>query len=187
MRRYFFGLFIVIILLILLIVLIAHGGSKAKLVPASSRTLESYAQTNAVVDITIDGPITAPQNHEKVEISVSNTSATIQVFQGYDGNVVASKSYPNTEVSFNSFLHALDYAGFTKGNDAISSAAETGACALGNRYSLQLQQNGKYLENYWTTNCGNVNHSFEGDFGDTMELFENQIPDYNDIVNNVNI
>jgi hypothetical protein len=185
MRRYFLGLLLVIGLLILVIVLIVHSGSKAK-VPNTSATLESYANSSATVSMTIVGPIVAPANHSEVQVTVSNTSATIDVLQGYNNDIVSSKTYPNTEASYNEFLHALDYAGFTKGTSVSDLDDDKGYCSTGDRYIFELQNNSKTLERYWTSSCGGV-HSFDGNVDLNETLFQAQIPDYESITENANI
>jgi hypothetical protein len=188
MRRYFLGLLLVIGLLILLIVLIVHGGGKTKTTPGSSRPLVSFVNSNATVSMEIDGPVNANSTHNQVLITVGSSSATIQARQGYDGDVVKSSTYPNTQTSFSAFLHSLQYAGFTEGNSASSLSNELGYCPTGDRYIFMVQQNGNTLERYWTTQCSNSTpHSFEGNTSLVYTLFQAQIPDYSSVVQNLNL
>jgi len=186
MRRYFFGVVLVIALLVLLIVLISHGGNR-QTVPSSSRTLESYATTNATVSMEIDGPVNANQNHNQLLVTVGSSSATIEALQGYNGTVIKSATYPSTEAAYSVFLNALDYAGFTKGVSTSDLSSEAGYCPTGDRYVFELQQNSRKLERYWTTNCSSTPHSFEGDTALIYTLFQQQIPNYNSFVQNLNI
>ena len=187
MNRYFFGLFAVIALIIVIIVLIVSGGNSTK-VPHSTRTLESFANDpSTAVRLTIDGPINATQNHSQVQITVSNSVTNGTVYQGYNGSVVQSQNYGNTQTAFSSFLSALDKAGFTKGNDASTLKSEQGYCPLGDRYIMEVMTNGKDIERYWSTNCGGDPHSFDGDLGLTLTLFQNQVPNYADLTNNASL
>jgi hypothetical protein len=185
MRRYFFGLLLVVALLILLIVLIVHGGGKPK-VPTSSRTLDSYSNTSATVSMEIDGPINAQSEHDQLLVTIGSNSATLQVMQGYNGNVTKTDNYANTQAAYDAFLHALEYAGFTEGSTASNLSDDSGYCPLGDRYVFELQQNGSSIERYWTTNCSGTPHSFAGNVGLVTTLFQNQIPGYSTDVESLN-
>lgn len=177
MKRYFIGLFVVIILIIILIILIVGSGGKPK-VAGAQINLVNYANTNAVAKLTIDGPVSAPQNHYQEQISVSTSSATIELIQGYNGNVIKSQSYANTEASYSVFLRAIDFAGFTLGNTAKNLQNENGYCPLGQRYIFEFNKNGQDMERFWSTDCGYGPHSFNGQVGLNLTLFERQIPNY---------
>jgi hypothetical protein len=190
MRRYLLGLLLVAGLLILLIVLIAHGGSKTK-TPSTAvipKALHSYSDTNATVSMEIDGPVNANSAHNQLLVTIGSTNATIEALQGYNGSVIRSSTYANTQAAYNVFLYALQYAGFTEGNPANSLSNETGYCPTGNRYIFEIQQNGTTLQRYWTTDCGtSTPHSFEGNFGLVNTLFQQQIPNYQSFSQNLNL
>ena len=180
--RYLIGLLVTIGLLILLIVIIVQGGgnNKAK-VPESKKSLESYSQTDAVARLTTDGPINAEQNHQQVQITVGRDNVAIATKKGYDGTVTNLQTYSNTEASYNAFLHALDHAGFTKGNADDKLKDERGYCALGSRYIFEFIQNGKTLERFWATTCGKPK-TYLGALDLSLTLFHNQVPDYDKII-----
>lgn len=185
MRRYFIGLMIVIILLILLIILIVNSGGSN--VPSGMQPLPSYANTNATARLIINGPIVSSQNHNVVEIIVSNTTATLEVQQGYSGNIIKSKTYNNSINSYSNFLYALEHANFTAGNPAKSLQNYRGYCPTGDTYVFELRQNGHNIEQYWATNCSGTPHTFGGHLNLNITLFQQQIPDYSNLINNVNI
>jgi hypothetical protein len=186
--RYFIGLLVTAGLLIILIVLlVTHTGSSSSKAPNTSTPFTSYATTDATVSLTIDGPIVASQNHNSVVITVGQNSATVQVIQGYDGDVTSSKTYPNTSNGYSAFLHALSLAGFTNGNTSKALAAdETGYCPEGDRYVFALNQDGKNLEQFWSSGCSGT-HTYDGDSDLTTDLFKAQIPDYDALVDNANL
>lgn len=186
MTRYFIGIVAVIALLIFLIVMIVNSNNKPTL-PNSTATLQSYAHTNAVASVIIDGPITAPQTHNSVKILISNTSSTIELIKGYNNNIIKSQTFSNSEASYSAFLHSLEYAGFTQGNASPKLSNPSGYCPLGDRYTFELTQNNKTLEKYWSTNCGGTPNTFAGHLGLTLTLFQQQIPDYGNITQNANI
>ena len=188
MNRYFFGFLVAIGLIILIVILIFSGGGKPSTKAAQPAKLPSYANTDAVVRMTIDGPITAVQSHNSVQVTVVQNSSTLNLIQGYDGNVIKSKTYPNTLNSYSAFLYSLYYSGYSEGSNAADLSNDVGFCPSGNRYVFELIQNGKDIQRYWTTNCGgSTPKSYNGNIGQTINLFQAQIPDYNVLTQGANI
>jgi len=176
MMRYFIGFLVTIGLIIVLILLLFHGGSKPQ-VPSTSKTLDSYAGTNADVRLTIDGPVNAAENHTQVQVDVSQTETTYNQIQGYNDTVVNNQNFANTQNSYAAFLFALERAGFTKGNTNSDLQDERGYCPLGDRYVFELRQGGKDLERYWATTCGGIK-TYDGNVSLTVQLFQAQVPGY---------
>ena len=175
--RYFLGFLITIGLIILVIVLLFRGPSKPK-VSTTSKTLDSYASTNAEVKLTIDGPINAQSEHDQTRITVDRNNVTYEQITGYQGSVKKMQRFDNNQEAFTVFLKALDRAGFTLGDTDKTLADERGRCALGTRYIYELAQDGKNLERFWTTSCGGIK-TFKGLDGQTRDLFRAQIPNQN--------
>lgn len=183
--RYFIGFVATIGLIILLIILLFSGGGKSKL-PATHKALDSYATTDATVSMTIDGPINADQNHNQIQVVVSNSNATFEQIKGYQGNVVNLQNYANNVDAFTNFLFALERIGFTNGNNSSALKDERGYCPLGDRYIFELQQDGQTLERYWVTSCGGTK-TYLGSLDTTSQLFQNQIPNYGNLAQNANL
>ena len=186
MTRYFISLFVALGLVILVLVLI-FGGGKSKQISPLPAPLPNFANSGTVVSLTNGGPITALQNHNSVVISVTQNSTTFNLIQGYDNNVISSRLFPNTPNSYNSFLYALYYAGFTKGDNALNLKTEVGFCPTGNRYVFEIDQDGKVLQRYWDTNCLATPKTFNGNSALTIRLFQVQIPGYNTLVSGANL
>jgi hypothetical protein len=182
--RYFAGIGLTIILLIFLIVLIVgHGGGKGK-VPVTQKALVSYTNDDsAAVRETIDGPVNDAQDHNELQITVTNTNTTFQLLKGYDGQVANTQLYPMSTTSFNVFLNALDHANFTKGNTNTSLTGPRGYCPTGDRYVFEVMDNGQDVEHFWSTSCGSPK-TFQGNTSLVLTLFQNQIPDYNTLTEN---
>lgn len=179
--RYFLGFLISIGLIVLVIFLLFRGPSKPK-VPATSKTLDSYASTNAELSLTVDGPINAQSEHEASRITVSRNNVTFEHIKGYEGQVVDQRTYDNNTEAFENFLKALEKAEFTQGNNEKTLADERGYCATGSRYIFEMKQGEKQLERYWATSCGKPK-TYEGNVGRTIALFRAQVPDYQTITN----
>lgn len=180
--RYFLGFFATILLIILLIVLLVRGGGKSK-VPNTSKTLDSYASTSAEASLTIDAPVNANTQHQQVRITVNRDNATYEQFTGYDGQVVEMQQFPNTQSAFESFLLALEQAGFTHGDKAVAQD-ERGYCPEGDRYIYSLKEDDRTIERFWATNCGGTK-SYLGSVNLTNNLFEAQIPNYDKLSQDV--
>jgi hypothetical protein len=183
MMRYFVGFVVSIGLIIVLILLIFGGGGKPK-VPSTSKPLVSYANTDATAEMTIDGPVNAPELHQQVKIIVSNTSIVYEELKGYDGEVVNLQTFGDSLNGFEAFLHALDVAGYTKGDTNPANADERGYCPLGDRYVFELKQDGKTIEHFWATTCAKPK-TYLGNSLLTSQLFEAQVPNYDDLTANI--
>jgi hypothetical protein len=182
--RYFIGFVVVIGLLIFLIVLIFGGGGDSKKVPESSRTLSSYAQSDSQVSLTIDGVENSASEHRQVVIAVNSDRVLYEVKAGYNGDVIDSKTFSNSTASYTAFLLALEHANFTKGDLKHKTADPRGYCPLGQRFIFELTDKGSSIERFWSTSCGKPK-TFFGDLGTNLALFENQVPRYHDLVDDV--
>lgn len=182
--RYFIGFLITIGLIILLIVLLLTGGGSPKK-PKTTKALADYATSDAVVRLSIDGPINADQNHQAVRITVGQSDTTYQQIQGYEGTVVNQQTYANNTSAYSNFLYALGHAGFTKGDPSKTLANEKGYCPLGSRYIFELIDGDHTVQRYWATSCGKP-ATYKGNANLTLTLFKAQVPGYADLTQDLN-
>lgn len=148
--------------------------------------LSSYSKNNnAQVRYSIEGPINAPEVHRSVQISVSPTSRTLNVFAGYQGQAVASQTYPNDTNSYSDFLQALSHAQFTSERQVSSAIKPQSICPLGNRSSFEIIENAKSKMNLWTSSC--AKGTFSGNVSTVRSLFRLQIPDYEKLTRSVSV
>lgn len=181
--KYLIGLVVTILVILFIIVrLLGGGGDKSSEVP---KKLADYGATSTTMRYVIDTAIVAPENHRRVEIIVGRDDAVLNVQKGYDGEIIRSRSYDMTPSAYTNFLFALDRtAGYTKGNDDSNVRDERGYCATGNRFSYDIiDGSGTLLQHYWSTTC--KQRTFNGDAGAVMSLFEDQIPDFNQLTQDV--
>lgn len=180
------GAGLVIVLLFLVIFMIIRSGSDEPKVPETKRELTSYVNdSNVTITQTTIGPVVAPQNHDETQISITNTTATIEIIKGYEGNVVNSRSYPMSTEAFRSFLNALESVGFTRGDADASLTEGKNFCPTGTRYIFEINEGAKNIQRYWATSCGAK--SYKGEAGTTINLFQAQIPEYDDVVGDLNL
>jgi hypothetical protein len=182
--RYFTAFLVAIGMIVLVVVILikALGGHA----PKQQIDFNSYATTDAVVRMTIDGPVNADSEHNEVQISVSNSEAEIQIMKGYQGSVKTDKTYDSNQDAYQSFLHALTLAGFTKGNSDPKLSDERGYCPQGSRYVFELVQGADTIERYWSTACGSQG-TYGGNRTLTRQLFQAQIPDFDELTGDVQL
>lgn len=171
-------------LIILVIILLLRGGGREAKVPSTSKSLESYASTNAEVSVTIDGPVNANSLHQSLRITADRNNVTYEEIQGYDGNVTEIQRFPNTENSYDVFLRALKGAGFTQGVIDEELGDERGKCPISQRYVFKLTQDGRDLQRYWATNC-EIPRTYQGNVSLTLQLFQTQVPNYSQLRQNL--
>lgn len=183
--KYFIGLLISVglVILVFILALRSFGGRGQD----NEISLMDYANTNAVVSITVDGEINANQLHNAYEISVGRSDARMEVYQGYQRELLRSQNYQNNDEAFANFLRALDLAGFTKGSVADTAEANDprGVCANGVRYVVRITSGASDIQRLWTSSCGGG--TFKGDIKQILQLFRRQIPDYNQLVRGLNL
>jgi hypothetical protein len=173
-----------LIWLFVLLIANAFRGSNST-TPQPTEDLASYSTTDAVTEMYVDGPIIINQDHNAIRITVDRQESKIETLIGYDGQVLESRSYPNTAESYRSFLSALDVLGFGRGGVKNNDPLEAGTCPSGSRYVFRLM-NGSDVRRSWTTSCGGGNYA--GRSSQTRSLFIKQIPekDYSELTRSLN-
>ncbi len=182
--RYFLVFLITVGLIILAFIIILKAFSSAPSKPPTP--LVDYSNTSTVVEMTIDGPVTADQTHNAVQMIVGQNSSQINIVQGYQNNVTSTQSYPNNSAAYGVFLSALDLAGYSKGKNDSSLADYRGYCPTGDVYIYQIINGSNTIQQYWSTSCGGQG-TFKGEPTVVEDLFQAQLPDYGDITSNANI
>ena len=182
--RYFIGLMATVILLIILIILLVSGfGSHP--IRNKPAPLYTYADSTAVAQVTIAGPITAQSTHNQVTIAVGTDQVVFEAFQGYDGQVINMQSFPNSANSYDAFLRALSTLGFTTGSNNSKNSNSQGYCPFGSRYDFQLNEYGNDIYHFWSTSCGIK--TYGGDTSGTINLFQAQVPNYSQLTANLSL
>ena len=109
--RYVLGFLVSIGLVVLVVVLVIRGisgGGETK----NQTPLSDYASTDAVMQLVVDGPIIADQDHRAFRITVGNSQVTVEALKGYQFETIESKAFTNNQESYTNFLRAIDAAGF---------------------------------------------------------------------------
>ncbi|HEX7368489.1 MAG TPA: hypothetical protein VF261_02435 [Candidatus Saccharimonadales bacterium] len=183
--RYFIGFLITIGLIILILVLLLRGSGKPQPKPLD---LTAHTYDGSTAQLIIDGPIVADQNHNEIQIDVTQNQVSLDLYQGYQQTPVNSKTYVNNASAYAVFLHALQHVGFTDGNNDKALSDERGYCPGGDRYIFSfMDSSGNNLMRYWSTSCAGAPHTYKGVTSTTLWLFQQQVPDYNDLTDKANL
>ena len=179
---------VVIGLLILGILLIAGGGKKSPSTPVKvPKSLTDYASTDATVSLTIKGAINAQELHREIRVTIGRGLRQVDIIKGYQNQIIKDKSYDNTQAAYDEFLHAINYANFTRTRKA-NLASESGVCPLGNRCVFALEKGGRKISRLWTSTCsGAARGTFGGNTTLLLTLFEKQIPTYDALTQRVRL
>jgi hypothetical protein len=177
--KYFLAFLGVVALIVVVFVLVLNGlhGSGSKTPKASQVVLSDYANTSTVVRLTVDGPVTADQNHRAVRVTVGRDQSLVEVIKGYQGSVIAQQSYANNTAAYETFLKSLQTLGFTKGDSTPALADERGYCPTGERFIYEIDSGATSVQRYWSSTCSTG--TFKGSGQSVRTLFRSQIPNYN--------
>jgi hypothetical protein len=150
--------------------------------------LSDFAATDSQVVYFQGGRIVAEEEHRSIRITVSAKERKIQVYKGYNGAVIESKTYANTSASYDAFLAGLQNVGFTMPREIKSGPTDPeGACPLGRRYIFTLKNDNDIVHETWSATCRQARGDFGGRRGAVDDLFRAQIPDYRDLTRNVRL
>lgn len=184
--RYFIGFLIILGLIILGIILfirLLFGGNDQPQMK-DTEALTSYASTRTIMQMEIAGPITADQDHQRVQIDVGTGGNEIRIYKGYQTEVLRRENFHSNPDAYANFLRAIDLLGYTNGDTAENMADERGFCPGGERYVFSIADGAETKQRFWATSCGKEG-SFKGQSDMIVELFQAQIPGYSDLTENV--
>ena len=179
--KYFLGILGAILLIIFILVIALSGGSNNSS-SKDVKKLADYATEPATeVAFTEGGAINSEENHRVVRITVTDSLRQVQILKGYDGQVLKDKTYSNTTSAFRAFLAGIEQVGFSR--ERRSKASFESVCPETLRYRYELTSNDEEVINTWSASCDKG--TFGGRTSSVRNLFEAQIPDYDDFTKNV--
>lgn len=148
--------------------------------------LTDYIDTDAVATMIWASPVRSDEEYREIQVSVTRDYAILEVVQGYEGNVIASKEVENNQASFEVFMRAIELEGFMESREADPDD-DRGVCPRGNRYIFDLSNDGERISRLWSTSCNRRHGNLAGDRTDLQRVFLAQIPDYKEITREVDI
>lgn len=182
--KFILGILGVIFVAIIAIVLITGGGDDRPTEKPLVVSEEARAGVSAV--LTTQGEVVGQDQRRAIRIIVNQDERRLEVLSGYEESVERSSTFPNTQAGFETFLVALEQAGFDK-KQPSAVEDERGACPLGRRYIYELREYSQELLRLWGTSCGGNLGSFDGKSSTVRKLFEQQIPDYSRLIKDVDL
>lgn len=187
--KYFAGVLGVLVLLFVVFLLILGRGNDSSAPQGTAvvrpAQLADYASQNSVVSVTTVGRLVGDEQHREVRISVSQNERRLEVLSGYNQQVIQSQTYANTRAAYETFLSAIGARGFLSSKK--SDLDPRSVCPTGNRYVYDLSVNGEHTSNLWITSCSKKTGTFNGNSATIRQIFQQQIPDYNKQLQNVNL
>jgi hypothetical protein len=191
MNKIFFGIVGFIILMIIIVAILASGGGKKAptVTGVTLKSLPNYSNTGATVSLTTQGRIRGDETYRSIRITVGEQERTVQIIQGYNGQVINSQFYPNNPAAYGVFLRSIGNSGFLARSKTkpASPNDERGQCPLGVRYVFELNQGTDELSRLWSSTCGLKVGTFGGNSSTIQTLFQRQIPDYSKFTSDVNL
>lgn len=183
--RYILGVLVALGMIAVIFFFIFRGGSGGSQQPTRI-DLNNYANTDASVQLIVDGNVQANQEHRAYRIDVNRTATTMQVYQGYEQNVTAARTTPNNQVAYTAFIRSLSKLNFTA-VDATKPTDERGYCPTGQRFILRIVQGDREIYRAWTSSCGKSIGNFQGDSSTIRVLFREQVPEYNTLISGTSL
>jgi hypothetical protein len=180
--------FVGFIIFIVILVTLFGGGGKKPAPVNPIKPLGDYAGTNATVSFTTDGIVNADSLHRSIRITVSNNQTELDVLQGYNPQVIISKTFENNQEAYTVFLKSIANAGFVaKLKNSKAPADERGQCALGFRYILDLNDGTDDVSRLWASTCGTKVGTSGAAITTVQQLFQDQIPNYGTLTSQVSL
>jgi hypothetical protein len=182
------GLILLVIIGGILIFNIPWGGNADRPLQELSLNdkLVDYADTNVKTRMIISGDIRSRLEHNEVVVTVGHDSVVAQVIEGYEGDVIRSRRYSNTEAAYRSFLAGLKAGQFVNLQTTLNENY-LGSCPLGQRYYFEMYDSTETVFESWATSCSKRDGTFDGELSTVRTLFRNQVPDYQDLTKGLNL
>lgn len=184
--RYILGVLGAILLLILVFVMIFRGGgSDTQTVVPAQIHLADYASKNSTVVYTTVGSVVGQESQRTIRIVVTPSERRLEVLSDYQQTVLSSQAFSNSTAAYEAFLSALDGQGFTASKKSSVDDPQT-ICPTGQRYVYDLTEDGQEVSSLWSVTCDRSG-TFKGVPAVVQQLFQDQIPNYDDLVRNVDL
>lgn len=187
MRQFLMVGVVIFLIFISVIWLFARRGDRPNQYVGVNRetNIVNYANTGTVVRFTQEGIINAREKHRVLQITVGQTERTAIIFDGYQGNILKSQTLLNDQDAYRSFLAGLQNSGFTKPQLASRNVNPLGACPNGKRFHYDIINGSDVKQSLWSTSCSSIRGTYGGNVSTVQTLFQNQVPDYNIFVQNI--
>ncbi len=136
------------------------------------------------VRMTVRGRITADENFRSYQVKITPSQRKMTTYQGYRDNEIKNITLYNNTAAYEQLVYALYFAGLTQGTQLTGASNDTrGLCASGFIYEFEIFKGDKRVMQLWTTNCKNIRGSLVANYSVLANLFNDQIPNYQTLIN----
>lgn len=153
------------------------GGKNEPKKPEQQVTHSILEPTDStVVRMEVRGPVLAKERHYEISASITPNRRKLVIYKGYGReDVLKTMELGNTKEAFANFLAALGDNGFIKANEK-GAQKSSGLCASGQLIDFILDNGGYGKSELWTTSCGDIEGSFNGNGAAVTNLILGQLP-----------
>jgi hypothetical protein len=189
----FILVFLIIIVAITAIVALARAifiddGSQPTSVADVSREALLSTTPERKVRMTVRGPIVADETFYSYRIEIVPSSRILMTYNGYLERQIDTVHLTNNIPAYDEFVHALDKANLAKGTQLENEKDDTrGICATGRLYDFAIINGDNIIKRLWTSTCKGSSGSLDASVDQLSNLFIEQIPNGNDIINKVDL
>ncbi|MDB5180348.1 MAG: exported protein of unknown function [Candidatus Saccharibacteria bacterium] len=153
----------------------------------SQQSLLSTSASNSV-SMSVRGPIVADEDFNSYRIVISPSTRQITTYNGYLGTVVQQQTLSNNAAAYEEFVNALNIAKMSAGNQPADGAGDIrGVCATGRLTEFSILSNEQAVETLWTSTCSGSQGTLRANAKQLSNLFIAQIPDANQLINDVSL
>jgi hypothetical protein len=134
------------------------------------------------------GRIVASENHQRIVITISESSRRIDIYRGYNSGPEKSEVFPNTKAAYDAFYAGIQKTGFFNTREQVNEQSFQSSCPLGVQY--QFLAGDDIVEpdlDSWTTSCSSKNGNFAGNRSQNHTMFTKQIPEYSTVIKGVKL
>lgn len=183
------GIVAIVILAVAGIVRLAGGSDDSSdgQTLAAETTLIDYDNDTSSLRLTYQGKIVGREDYRELRFLVSANERKLEVIQGYNGSVLRRKTYRNDATAYAVLLRALNFEGFTASQGNELGDDHRGVCSRGNRTIAEVFDDNERQLKLWSASCDDEAGTLAGDDRQILRLFQNQIPDYRELVRGVRL
>lgn len=197
-RARFFPLVVILIVIVIAVfglislgrwVIGSLGSNNSQTTTSQASSTESAllsSDSSNSVQMTVRGPIVGDEQFRSYQVTISPTSRSITTWSGYDKtSTLGQINLGNNQKAYDEFVHALDYAGFTK-TQTTKESDTSGLCANGRVYHFDILEGNEAAQDTWATNCG-IKGTFNGNGPSVRSLFLSQIDGADSLVGTIGL
>jgi len=170
------------------VVFFAGSNTNSDTITDVSRDALLNTSVGRSVSMTVRGPIVADEEFHSYKIDISSNQRAIKTYTGYLETIVNQNTLGNSVAAYEQFVYALDKANLVKGVELEGNENDVrGVCATGSVYEFSILNNGESVKTLWTSTCKGSPGSLDASTEQLQQLFTNQIPNSEDLIQDVRL